>query len=490
MSVGAWYKHFLQDSAAQVRLALPIMGAQVAQTGMSLVDTLMTGHFAAVDLAAVSVGASLWLPLYLFIVGVLLAVTPHVARAFGAGEHHGLAAYLQNALWLSLVLGIAGGGLLLMSRPLFDLMGVGADVSSLSVSYLAGVAAGFPAIALYQVLRGFSEGMHNVRPVLLIGLMGLLFNIPANYVLIYGGLGLPPMGALGCGIATGLSMWVMLLAMVCYILRTRRFGGIALFGRFHPMRLRQQWETLRIGVPIGLTIFFEVSMFAVIALLVAGLGTTVVAAHQVALNYSSLLFMVPLSMGMALTVQVGHGLGHSGPALARRRSISGMLVAAAVGLIVAIFMVMTAGPVVRLYTPDPDIQALAASLIWLAAIFQLSDTLQVNANGALRGYKDTRVAMLITLPAYWGVGLGVGFWLGRSALPPGPLGVEGFWYGLLAGLSTAAVLLGWRLHHITRARLLGHGPDMVRGSVREPGPGIGADGEASSPVNADTVARS
>lgn len=442
---------FLEDATHQMRLALPIMGAQLAQTGMALVDTLMTGNYAAADLAAVSIGSSLWLPLYLLIVGVLMAVTPTVARAHGAGRIRHLGRYAQGAIWLSLLLGAAGAIVLLQSRAVFDALGMDVEVGRRGAAYLAAVAAGFPAIAVYQVLRGICEGVHQVRPVLLIGFVGLLVNVPANYVLIYGALGFPAMGATGCGIATAVSMWAMVAVMAAYVARTAVFARLGLLRRLYRIDAAAVADILRVGVPIGLSIFFEVSLFAAIALLVAGLGTTVVAAHQIALNYTSLLFMIPLSLGMALTVRVGHGLGSGGQAVAARRSWNGIVLSAGVGVVLSVIMVITARVVVGFYTPDAHIRELAASLVLLAALYQVSDTLQVNAAGALRGYRDTRVIMLITLPAYWVVGLGVGLWLSDSGLPPGPLGVHGYWYGLLAGLSTASVLLLWRLRRLTLA---------------------------------------
>ncbi|MCH8507057.1 MAG: MATE family efflux transporter, partial [Ectothiorhodospiraceae bacterium] len=350
MAVSRW-RTFVWNGQAQFRLALPIMGAQLAQTGMALVDTLMTGHYAAVDLAAVSVGSSLWLPLYLLIAGVLMAVTPHVARIHGSGRYAGLAAYLQTTRWLAVALGVVGGLLLMLATPLFRVMGVEEAVADRGQAYLFGVAAGFPALALYHVLRGLSEGMHHVRPVLLIGLLGLAINVPANYLLIYGGFGLPAMGALGCGIATALSMWVMAGGMAWYISRHPRFRGLSPLARRYPLHWFPVRETLFVGVPIGLAIFFEVSLFAAIALLVAGLGTTVVAAHQIALNFTALLFMVPLSMGIALTVRVGDALGRDQPQLARQRSLDGMMLCVLTGLLLALLMVRAAGQVVRLYTP-------------------------------------------------------------------------------------------------------------------------------------------
>jgi len=446
----ARWRALRSDTRAQLRLALPLMGAQLAQTGMALVDTVMTGHYGALDLAAVSVGASLWVPLQLLIVGIVLAITPVVATARGANRLQGMDAYLRDALLLGLALGVGAAGLLWLAAPVFALAGVEASVASRGIDYLWALSLGFPAMALYQVLRSFSEGMAYVRPVLWIGLGGLVFNIPANAILIYGLFGVPAMGALGCGLATALSMWLMLIAMLVWMRRARALRWVQPLRVRAAPRLAHLREVLGIGLPIGMAIFFETSLFAVVALLVAGLGAVVIASHQIALNVASLLFMLPLSLGMALTVRVGHALGASGPTLARRRAWHGQWLATALGLTLATLMWLLAAPLAAIYTPDAEIRALAAGLITLAALFQLSDTLQVNAAGALRGYRDTRFVMLVTLPCYWGVGLGVGVWLGRSALPPGPLGVHGFWIGLLCGLTAAAVALLWRLQRVTR----------------------------------------
>lgn len=447
-------RRLLGDVRPQLHLALPIMGAQLSQTGMAVVDTLMTGQYDTADLAAVSVGSSLWLPLYLFVAGTLLAVTPRVAHAHGADDLPGLRGYLGSALWLAAGLGLAGALILLAADPLLPRLGVPADIAGLAAHYLAGVALGFPALALYHVFRAVSEGVHRTRAVLWVGLLALAVNIPANALLIFGAGPVPALGALGCGLATALAFWTMALAMAAYVARSR---ALAVLGRFWRCR-RPQWrhcrDVLAIGLPIGCAIFFEVTLFAAIAVLVAGFGETVVAAHQIALNFASLVFMLPLGLGLALTVRVGYARGRGDPALARRWAASGMALAAIVGLLLAALMLATAPWVVRLYTPEPAIRDLAASLILLAALFQLSDTLQVNAGNALRGYEDTRAVMLITLPSYWLVGLGSGVLLARGVGPLPALGVHGFWVGLLAGLSTAAVLLGIRLR-VVAARSAG-----------------------------------
>lgn len=446
-----------------IRLALPICGAQLAQAGMSVTDVMMTGRVSATDLAAVSVGSSLWMPLMLFMTGTLMGLTPIVAHLLGGGSAERIRPNVHQALWVALVLGLAAAAVLWLTvRPIFQLMEVPDEVAHRSAAYLSAVAFGMPGVALFQALRAFSDGMNHTRPSLWISLVGLAVNVPSNFVLIYGGDGLtallgdwlpawlqalPALGALGCGIATALSMWVMCLAMVAYTRHAQAYGDISLWHSPTPPRWRMIGELLYVGVPIGVAIFVEVTLFTLISLLIASLGEVTVAAHQVALNYTSILFMLPLALSMALTVRVSNTLGQGRVERARLVAWNGILVSVLIALFNSTLLWFTAEPVMALYTHDTAVQRLALSLILLAMIYQVSDSLQVNLAGALRGYKDTRIIMAITLFAYWAVGLAGGHWLGTRGLPgwTEPMGVHGYWIGLIAGLTVAAVLLSERL---------------------------------------------
>jgi len=435
---------------------------------MSVVDVMMTGRQSPTALAAVSVGSSLWMPLMLFMTGTLMGLTPVVAHMLGGQRQAAIRPAVHQALWIALVLGILSAGCLwYLVTPIFQVMDVPEDVANSSVAYLTAVAFGMPGIALFQALRAFSDGMNHTRPALWISLVGLSVNIPANYLLIYGGDGLvellglwvptplqqlPALGALGCGIATAISMWTMALAMMIYTRRGRVYRSVSLWTHI----VLPQWSGIRellfVGLPIGVAIFVEVTLFTLIALFIASFGEITVAAHQIALSYTTILFMLPMSLSMALTVRVGNTLGQQRYERARQVAWNGITISLLTAAINSALIWLTGRWVISLYTPNPDVQALAASLLTLAVFFQVSDSLQANLAGALRGYKDTRVVMLITVLSYWTVGLGGGHWLGGIGFESsGALGVHGYWIGLIAGLSTAALLLGWRLHQISRS---------------------------------------
>lgn len=431
-------------------LALPMMIAQLANTAMGFVDTVMAGRVGAHDLAAVALGNSVWVPVFLFLTGVILATTPNVAQRFGAAHYSEIGPLVRQALWMGGALGSLCGILMWNAEPLLQWMKVEPALVAPSMAYLRAVACGFPAIGLYQVLRCYSDGLGHSRPSMVVGILGLLLNIPLNYIFIYGKLGAPALGGVGCGVATALVMLFMLLAMLFWVHRAAVYRTSALFAHFEWPRWPALSHLLSVGLPIGIAVFAEASIFSVIALLIGALGATVVAGHQIALNFTSLIFMIPLSLGMAVTVRIGQALGRKAPRDARFAAGVGV----GTGLVFACFsasvMLLFAEPIARIYTADPRVIAVAAGLFFYAALFQFSDVVQVTAAGALRGYQDTRMTMVFTLFAYWGIGLPIGYILGLTDYLGPASGPGGLWQGLIAGLSCAAVLLSIRLARSAR----------------------------------------
>ncbi|TLX57258.1 MATE family efflux transporter [Stutzerimonas nosocomialis] len=434
-------------------LAFPIMIAQLAHTAMGFVDTVMAGRVSASDLAAVALGNSLWVPVFLLMTGIILATTPNVAQRFGADQQAQIGPLVRQALWMGLGVGTLCAVALWNAGPVLDLMRVEPALIDPSIAYLRAVACGFPAAALYQVLRCFSDGLGRTLPAMKIGIFGLLLNIPLNYIFIHGKLGLPAMGGVGCGWATAIVMCCMFLGMLFHVSREEHYRASELFARFEWPRWQPIGRLLSIGVPIGVAVFAEASIFSVIALLIGGLGAEVVAGHQIALNFTSLIFMIPLSLGIAITVRVGQSLGRGAPRDAR--FVAGVGIGAA--LIYACFsassMLLLNEQIPRFYTADPAVIAVAASLFYYAALFQFSDVVQVTAASALRGYQDTRMTMVFTLFAYWGIGLPIGYLLGLTDWLGEPSGPKGLWQGLIAGLSCAAILLGIRLARSARREI-------------------------------------
>lgn len=434
-----------QELTALLLLLGPILTSQLSQAAFGFVDTVMAGQASPLDLAAVATGASLWLPLMLLITGTLLATTPLVASARGRGDHAEVPHIAQQALWLAGALGLAGAVALHHVLPVFELLDTPPRLRELTGGFLAAIAWGLPATALFAVLRNYCEGMGRPLPVTLISLGGLALLVPLNYVLIHGKLGLPRLGAVGCGVASAIVAWAMLAALLAYVLRAPHFARVRLFqgpSRPAPARIA---DFLRLGLPIGIAVFFEVSVFAIVAILISPLGEVQVAGHQVALSVTSLLFMFPLSFAFCMTIRTGHAYGRGDLAAMQLTRRAGLLAMTAFSVVSAAFIVLARDPLTALYSDDPAVRRLAADLLLFAAAYQVADALQVGAAGSLRGLHDTRGPMFITLVAYWGLALPLGYVLGLTDLLGPRMGPYGFWTGLVASLVLAAVLLNWRL---------------------------------------------
>lgn len=447
-------RHYRREAKTQTLLALPILGGQLAQTANGFVDTVMAGRVSAADLAAVALGASIWVPVFLLMTGILMSATPILARHLGAACYHRVNPIAQQTLWLALLLGLLAALLLRSMAPLLDWMAVDPLLQPRVIGYLDALSWGMPGAALFLALRSYTEAMQHTRPVLLISVAGLLINIPSNYVLIYGKLGLPALGGVGCGWATSLVFWAMALLMAGYVRRHPAYDKARLSGHQRHFEWHTVMQILRLGLPVGLSIFFEVSIFAVIALLIASLGPVVVAGHQVALNFTGLLFMIPLSLALAVTVRVSHARGQQQIQQVRLATFSGLALTALIGISSASALLLLRQHIPLLYTDNRQVQQLASELLLFAALYQVSDAWQVTVSGALRGFEDTRVPMLITLLAYWGIGLPVGYSLAMTSTWWPAMGPAGFWVGLLCGLSAAALMLSVRLAF--RLRQLSH----------------------------------
>lgn len=425
------------------RLAAPLIAGQLASFSMAVIDTVMAGRLSAQALGAVAVGNMVWMTLVLFVLGVLLALPPFVSQYTGAGRLARAGTITWQAFWLGLVL---AAGLMLAvrgMRPLLEGVGVEPGLVPDVMAYMIAISWESPALCTFLVLRFFSEGLGYTRPILYFGALASLINIPANWVFMYGALGVPGMGAEGCGWATTLVTWVAMASLLFYIARQRRYRRTEVLERVVRPSGRDIRALLRVGVPVGAAIFMEGTLFAGTTLLAGALGTHTVAAHQVALNFSSILFMIPLGISMAITVRIGHAVGRGDEAGVRRAGAAGMSLIAAIQLTSALAMVVFAEGIAALYTDETAVRELAVTLIRIAAIFQLSDGIQVGMAGALRGLKDTFRPMLLTVVAYWGVGLPTAWVLGVER----GMGAPGLWIGMIAGLTAAAVMLSWRFIH-------------------------------------------
>ncbi|MGD8172683.1 MATE family efflux transporter [Vibrio sp. TRT 21S02] len=441
---------YKKEASQLIKLATPVLIASVAQTGMGFVDTVMAGGVSATDMAAVSIAASIWLPSILFGVGLLMALVPVVAQLNGAGRKHKIPFQIQQGAALALVISLPTIAVLFQTKTILGLMDVEVLMAEKTIGYMHAVMFAVPAFLLFQTLRSFTDGMSLTQPAMVIGFIGLMINIPLNWIFVYGKFGAPALGGVGCGVATAIVYWLMFFMLLFYVLTSKRLAHIKVFGQFHRPELKAQIKLFKLGFPVAAALFFEVTLFAVVALLVAPLGSLVVAAHQVAINFSSLVFMLPMSVGAAASIRVGHRLGENNVDGARVASRVALMVALAMSLCTALLTVLFREQVSYLYTDNRAVIELAMQLLLLAAVYQCTDAIQVVAAGALRGYKDMSAIFNRTFIAYWILGLPCGYILGMTDWIVEPMGAHGFWYGFIIGLSSAAIMLGLRLRWMHR----------------------------------------
>ncbi|MBN7120944.1 MATE family efflux transporter [Erwinia billingiae] len=440
---------YLTEARQLLALAIPVILAQVAQTAMGFVDTIMAGAVSATDMAAVAVGTSIWLPTILFGHGLLLSLTPVVAQFNGSGRRDRVAYQVRQAYWLAGVVSIVimvvlyNAGFVIRSMKNID-----PKMAEIAVGYLHALLWGAPGYLFFQVMRNQCEGLSKTKPGMVMGFIGLLVNIPVNYIFIYGHFGMPALGGVGCGVATASVYWVMFIAMKYWVSRARSMRDIRLTDRFTRPDRAVLWRLFKLGLPVALALFFEVTLFAVVALLVSPMGIVKVAGHQIALNFSSLMFVLPLSLGVATTIRVGFRLGQGSTEAARVSAWTAQAVGVSLALITALFTVTFREHIALLYTDNPEVITLAAHLMLLAAIYQFSDSIQVIGSGILRGYKDTRSIFFITFIAYWILGLPCGYILAMTDWVVPGMGPAGFWIGFIIGLTSAAVMMVWRMRRL------------------------------------------
>lgn len=441
---------YLSEVSHLFKLMVPILIAQLAFTVMGFVDTVMAGSVSATDMAAVAIANSIWFPVLMFLIGILMAITPIVAQLYGAKQQHKIAQVVQQGLWFVLIIFLPMMTVLYYSPVILQYMHVEDDLARLTTAYLRIIALALPFACGYQVFRSYHEGLGVTVPTMVIGLIGIMVNIPANYIFINGKFGMPALGGVGCAVASSLVFVAMFLSMVAYSYFHSSFKTIKLFDKVYPIDKTEMTHIIAVGFPIAASMFCEVTLFAVVSILLAPLGAVTVAAHQVALNFSSMVFMLPLSLGIAATISVGHYIGEKKPERAKAASTTALFMGVTLSVVTAIFTIVLRNEIAQIYTDDITTINIATGLMLIAAVYQISDAVQVIAAGALRGYKETRIIFYITLISYWLVGMTIGYTLALTDLVVPAMGPAGFWIGFISGLTTAAILLSIKLAKVYR----------------------------------------
>ncbi|OHX14404.1 MATE family efflux transporter [Chromobacterium sphagni] len=444
----------VREARQIARLALPMMVAQIAQVATGFVDTVMAGRVSTDDLAAVSLGASVFITVYVTLMGMVAALNPILSHHLGSGRLREFGHDAAQGLWFGLLLGTLGALLMLCLEPaLRHWLHLPPQVTDKVMLFITGAAIGMPAAMAHRALHAYASSLGHPKAIMVVSLLALALNIPLNYILIHGLFGLPKLGGAGCGWATGIVFWFNCLTLLAYVSWHRKFGQTRILAGLAAPDWQRFGAFFKLGLPIGLSFFVEVSLFSFIALLIAELGTVVVATHQSVLNFSSIIYMLPQSVATALSVRVGHHAGAADYQAARFTSGVGLMMGLCMAGAAMLLVLLLREPIMRMYSPDPRVVAMGTSLLLFAAVYQLTDAAQTIASGALRGYKLTTIPMLIHIASFWVVGLGLGIMLGLTDWIVPHMGVYGFWTALVISLSVAALLLTRYLARASRKRL-------------------------------------
>jgi len=440
---------FKAEVTANLLLSLPLAGAQLAQAATGFIDTIMMGMLGSQFLAAGGLGTATFSALLIISTGIVSAISPLVAEAKGAGRLERVGQVTTQGLWLAVAMGIPTALLIWHMGSILRLVGQEEANVVLAETFLQAIAWGFVPALAFAVLKNVVAALAQPRPVLLIMLCGTLCNGLGNYILMFGKLGLPALGLAGIGWSSAISLWLMLVALVLYILRHPAFIPCRLLRHLHQVDRLIFLELLHIGLPIGILFAVEAGLFTVTTLLMGHLGTTTLAAHQIAIQTASITYMVPLGISVATTIRVGQLSGQGDHQSARQAGYVGIGLGGLFMTGMAALFWLAPQEIVSLYLDvhQPANQAvvhMAIALLGVATLFQIADGIQIIAAGALRGLKDTRIPMLIGIIAYWGIGLTTGYLFGFQL----KWGGVGLWLGLAMGLVCAAIVLTWRFHDL------------------------------------------
>ncbi|WP_339281915.1 MATE family efflux transporter [Paenibacillus sp. FSL H8-0282] len=438
----------LKQKAGQFfHILFPILVTQIALSAITFFDTNMSGKFGTVDLAGVAIGTSLWIPIQTGLSGILMGITPIVSQLIGSKKDKDVAFQVTQGIWLSLIVSII---VLLIGSfalsPILNFMNLEPGVRDVAFRFLSSISFGIIPLFGYTVLRSCIDALGQTRVSMCITLIALPVNVGLNYLLIFGNFGFPRLGGVGAGVASAITYWVIFAVALLFIYRSQAFVNLRLFRNFYFISLNSIKDLLKIGVPIGFSIFFETAVFSAVTLLMSRFDTVTIAAHQAAINFATTLYMIPLSICISLTILVGFETGSGRQKDARQYAIMGIGLAAILSLATALLLLFAGNHVAGLYSDEPDVISLIQHFLIYAIFFQISDAIATPTQGALRGYKDVNPAFIICFIAYWVIGLPTGYILATYT----DLGAFGYWIGLITGLAIGATLLLSRLIKVQR----------------------------------------
>ena len=441
---------FVQNAGDLLRLAGPLMLGQLAVVGMTVTDIYMAGQVSADTLAALQLGGSIWAMINLLVIGIMIGNSPIIGNFWGAGQPEKVRFQFQQGLWLSIPMSIGVCGAILLGVLLLGSLDISAEVYRIARGYLLPyLITGFMFPAFFA-FRSTFEGVGDIRPVMVFNAMAFFLNGILDYILVFGKLGFPAMGGIGAAWATTVVMTFLLVAMAAYGHYASNMKRLQLYKQFSEPSAAAIAGILRLGIPIALMIAAEVGFFAIIPMMIAHLGSNVLGAHAITNNLDSLAYMIPLGLGQALTIKVSHAQGRRDPREARQICLTGFKLVFVLAMVLGSIKILFRHDFAQLFSPEPNVQMIAASLFFFSAALGCFDSMQMATSGALRGYKDARVPLIIQIIAFWVIAFPIAYSLALTDFWGEPIGVFGFWTGLVIAACLASVMMLFRWNLVSK----------------------------------------
>ncbi len=430
-------------------LAYPVMLSQLGQVAVGMADSMMVGRLGALELAASSLANSIFFVILMFGIGISMGLTPLVSKSFGKGKTHQISRLFSNSLLINFSTSLVLFGIILLFSQNLSVLNQPKEVEVLALPFLSIITASLVPLMVFQTFKQFLEGLSQTKQAMFITIAANLVNVFLNWLLIWGYWGFPELGFLGAAWATLISRVLMMVLMGAYVLYSKRFAdfGLRILG-FKPNWTLCQ-RILKIGIPTGFQFIFEVSAFSAAAIMMGWIGVNALAGHQIALNLASISYMMATGLATAGMIRVSHYIGKEDYKGMREAGMVAFGMVATFMFVCALVFFLLRFFLPTLYIDDPQVISLAASLLVLAGLFQLSDGIQVVGLGVLRGLEDVKVPTIVTFLAYWGLGLPLGYLL---AFKMG-FAEKGIWIGLFIGLTLTAGMLLYRFNRLSKKKI-------------------------------------
>lgn len=427
-----------------LKIFFPILIYQFANYSASFVDTAMTGQYNTMDLAGVSMATSIWNPFFTFLTGIVSALVPIIGHHLGRGKKEEVASDFYQFIYLALGLSVVLLGMVLFLAPTIlnhiGLEAAVAAVAAVAVRYLWFLSIGIIPLLLFSVIRSLLDSLGLTKLSMYLMLLLLPLNSGFNYLLIYGAFGVPELGGAGAGLGTSLAYWVLLGISVLVLFKQEKLKALHLEKRI-PLNMDNIKEGVRLGLPIGGTVFAEVAIFSVVGLIMAKFSSLIIASHQSAMNFSSLMYAFPMSISSAMAIVVSYEVGAKRFDDAKTYIGLGRWTALIFAAFTLTFLYIFRGNAASLYGNDPKFIDLTARFLTYSLFFQLADTFAAPLQGILRGYKDTVIPFYLGLLGYWGVAIPVATLFDSLT----DFGAYSYWIGLIISLIVSGALYRWRL---------------------------------------------